>query len=152
MIQRIQTLYLLVVTALMACTLFLPIAHFVTETGTSHTLYAFSFEGVVGSTWVLGLVLALATALPFVTIFLFKLRKIQVGLCAAEVVLLLGALAFIGIYYWAIMPEVFASVGIATKSFGWAAILPLLAIIPTLLAARAIFKDEILVRSLDRIR
>ncbi|MBO5820393.1 MAG: DUF4293 family protein, partial [Alistipes sp.] len=38
------------------------------------------------------------------------------------------------------------------KSFGWAAIMPVIALIPTFLAGRAIFKDEVLVRSLDRIR
>lgn len=154
MIQRIQSLYLLVVTAMMACTLFLPIAFFTTADGVTFTLNAFAIEGITGPVWLMGLLLSVATLLPFVTIFLFKKRKIQVGLCAAEIVLQLGALVLFAIFYWVLLPQTFTeySLEVVHASFGWSAIFPIVSIPLTYLAGRAIFKDEVLVKSLDRIR
>ena len=150
MIQRIQSLYLLVVTALMACALFLPIAH-VTINGETHTLTAFSwFGGTIGYAWIFALLFGVATLLPLVTIFLFKHRKRQVGLCAAEGVLQVGAVLVILLFYWMIIPDICGAS--AVKALGWAFIMPIVALIPTFLAGRAIFRDEVLVRSLDRIR
>lgn len=154
MIQRIQTLYLLVVTAFMAITLFAPIATFTAASGDVYTLSAFELSnGVDGqSTLWMGILLVLATVLPLVTIFLFKNRQLQLRLCGAEVVLLIGAVAFVAIYYWLSSSNALESVEIVHRSFGWAAIMPLLALVLAFMAARGIFKDEILVRSLDRIR
>ena len=153
MIQRIQTLYLLAVVALMSVTLFAPIATF-TVGETTFTLSAFSLSGgnQSQSTLWMGILLVVSTVLPLVTIFLFKRRQLQVRLCGAEVVLLLGALVFLGIYYWLSVDKAFDGVEIMHKQFGWAAPMPLVSIVLTYLAGRAIFKDEILVRSLDRIR
>jgi hypothetical protein len=152
MIQRIQTLYLLVATILMAMTLIFPIALFQVS-GVEFTLSAFSFSGAneSQSTLYMGILLALATAVPIVTIFLFKRRTLQIRLCAVEAVLLLGTLVFIGLYYW-LSNRFFEDYTIDHKQFGWSAIMPVLALILDIMAARAIFKDEVLVRSLDRIR
>ena len=80
MIQRIQTLYMLIVTALMAVTLFAPLAWFAGEAG-EFGLYAFSLKTAAGEavqpTVYMGVVLALACVLPFITIFLFKRRLLQ---------------------------------------------------------------------------
>ena len=51
MIQRIQSLYLLIVTALMACTLFMPVAHVTTTEGVL-TLQAFKpFGDTMAFAW-----------------------------------------------------------------------------------------------------
>ena len=75
MIQRIQTLYLLIVTALMAVTLFVPLAWFAGDAG-EFGLYAFALKTAEGEAVqpavYMGVVLALACALPLVTIFLFR--------------------------------------------------------------------------------
>lgn len=152
MIQRIQTLYLAVVTILMTLTLILPIAEFYVE-GVDFTLYAFTLSSSYESystAW-MGILLVLAIVLPLVTIFLFKRRTLQIRLCAVEAVLLLGVIVFIALYYW-LANRMFAGFNIEHKQLGWAAIMPVLALILDVLAARAIFKDEVLVRSLDRIR
>lgn len=153
MIQRIQTLYLLAVTVLMSTTLFAPIARF-TVGGIDYELTAFALagNGESQSTLWMGIILVVATVLPLVTLFLFKKRQLQIRLCGAEVVMLLGALAFIALYYWLSVDKAFEGVEIAHKQFCWAAPMPIGSIILTYLAGRAIFKDEILVRSLDRIR
>lgn len=152
MIQRIQTLYLLVATLLMALTLFLPIAEFYIQ-GIDFTLGAFSLSSahVSYSTAWLGILLVLAVIIPLVTIFLFKRRTLQIRLCAVEAVILIGAIIFIALYYW-LANRMFEGFNIDDKQLGWAAIMPVLALILDVLAARAIFKDEVLVRSLDRIR
>ena len=94
MIQRIQTLHLLIVTALMAVTLFAPLAWFAGDAG-EFRLYAFSLQTSAGeavqSTVYMGVVLALACVLPFITIFLFKRRLLQIRLCVVEIVLLIGS-------------------------------------------------------------
>lgn len=153
MIQRIQTLYLLIVTALMAVTLFAPIATF-SSADAVYTLGAFSLagDGESQSTLWMGIVLVIAMVLPLVTIFLFKRRQLQVRLCGAEMVVLLGAVAFIAIYYWLAASNALSDIAIEHKQLGWAAPMPLVSLVLTYLAGRAIFKDELLVRSLDRIR
>ena len=152
MIQRIQTLYLLLATALMACTLFMPIAHVSTAQG-ELVLQAFKpFGSEMAFGWLFAALFILATLLPLVTIFLFKYRKRQVGLCAAEGVLQLGSVIVILLFYWVIIPDILPAEVLLTKSLGWAFIMPIVALIPTFLAGRAIFRDEVLVRSLDRIR
>ena len=152
MIQPIQSLYLLIVTVLMACTLFMPIAHVTTPNG-ELTLQAFKpFGDTMAFGWLFAALFIIATLLPFVTIFLFKYRKRQVGLCAAEGVLQLGCVAVILMVYWVIIPDILPADVVLSKRLGWAFIMPVVSLIPTFLAGRAIFKDEILVRSLDRIR
>ena len=154
MIQRIQSLYLLIVVALMSVTLFAPIAMFTVASGEVFTLSAFSLSSDMQSqsTIWMGILLSLATALPLVTIFLFKNRVLQVRLCAVEIVLLLGCIAFMAIYFWLSGATALEDAIVEHRHFGWSAIMPIVALVFTSLAARATFKDEILVRSLDRIR
>ncbi|MBQ2702307.1 MAG: DUF4293 domain-containing protein [Alistipes sp.] len=153
MIQRIQTLYLLIATALMAVTIFTPMAQFFDGTQ-EYTLTAFALKDAAGvtaqPTIYMGILLALAGVLPFIVIFLFKNRQLQIRLCAAEIVLLVGSSVVMGIYYY-LSARLFDSVnGLGNLKLG--VIMPLLSIVFVALATRAIFRDEVLVRSLDRIR
>ena len=152
MIQRIQSLYLLLAAALMSLTLFMPIATFVVD-GQTYELTAFSLTcgEISQSTIWLGVILVIATALPLITIFLFKKRTLQIRLCAVEVVLLIGSLVLVALYYW-LTSRLFEGLVIDHRQFGWAAPMPIVALVLSYLASRAIFKDEVLVRSLDRIR
>lgn len=152
MIQRIQTLYLLIAIAFMAVALFSPLAVF--DVGNEEfTLSAFSLSGSAasrGTLW-LGILLAAAAVLPLVTLFLFKRRQLQIRLCAVELVLLVGSLVFIGIYYW-LSNRMFTGFDTTHQRLAIGALMPLLSAIVVWLAMRAIFRDEVLVRSLDRIR
>ena len=152
MIQRIQTLYLLGIVVLMATALFAPIATF-TVAGHEFELTAFSLSGngYEESTIWLGIIMSIATLLPLITIFLYRKRQLQVRLCGAEAVLIVGSIVFIALYYW-LSSRFFEGVTVDHKQFGWAAPMPIVSLILIYLAGRAIFKDEILVRSLDRIR
>lgn len=152
MIQRIQTLYLFAAAALMVTALLTPLAYFAAGTD-EYTLRAFSLSGsgMTQSTIYMGIVMALAAAVPLVNIFLFKRRMLQIRLCAVELVLLLGSVAFIGIYYY-LSARMISQAEFHTHGFRIAAVFPLVALVLDYLAMRAIFKDELLVKSLDRIR
>lgn len=155
MIQRIQTLYLLLAAALMSLTLFLPLA----------TIWQGDHEVVV-KTWFadgtvgfkaplplyLGIILSIATALPLVTIFLYKKRMAQIRLCVSEIVLLIGSAAFIALYCYRMCDVLAELMQELNFTLGFAALMPVVAIIPMALAIRGIARDEALVRSLDRIR
>lgn len=154
MIQRIQSLYLLVVVALMTTTLFAPLAKFMT-TQAEFALKAFTLEDVASGVTqsippYMGILLLLTAIVPFVTLFMYKRRMLQIRLCAVNIVLLIGAIVFLAIYYY--LNSMFDGAEFTARSFSMAAIFPLLSLILTYMAARAIFKDEMLVRSLDRIR
>ena len=154
MIQRIQTLYLLIIAALMAVTLFSGLAWFAGDAG-EFGLFAFGLKTaggeVVQSTVYMGVLLALACALPLVTIFLFKRRLVQIRLCAVELVLLIGAGAMMGIYFY-LCNRYFADSEFYSHTLKISLVFPLVCLVFDLLALRAIFRDEKLVRSLDRIR
>ena len=149
MIQRIQTLYLLIATALMAVAIFTPVAQFFDGTQ-EYTLTAFALKDAAGVTvqpaLYMGILLAVAGLLPFIVVFLFKNRQLQIRLCGAEIVLLLGSVIVMGIYFY-LSTRLF---DVSSLKVGIA--MPLIAIIFVALAIRSIFRDEVLVRSLDRIR
>ena len=119
MIQRIQTLHLLIVTALMAVTLFAPLAWFAGDAG-EFRLYAFSLQTSAGE----AVVLALACVLPFITIFLFKRRLLQIRLCVVEIVLLIGSAVMEAAYYF-LSWRVFSELSFHTQGFRPAIALPL---------------------------
>lgn len=152
MIQRIQTLYLLAVAALMATAIFTPLAYFAAGVE-EYKLYAFSLQGAQESysTIYMGVIVALAAIIPFVNIFLFKNRLLQIRLCAVELMLLVGSAIFMAIYYF-LSNRMFSQLEFSAHGFHIAIIFPLIALVLDYLALRAIFRDEMLVKSLDRIR
>lgn len=145
---------MLIVTALMAVTLFAPLAWFAGEAG-EFGLYAFSLKTAAGEavqpTVYMGVVLALACVLPFITIFLFKRRLLQLRLCVVEMVLLVGSAVMEGVYYF-LSYRVFAEQTFHTQVLKPAVVLPLVCLLFAYLAARAVFHDELMVRAADRIR
>ena len=155
MIQRIQTLYLLLAAVLMSLTLFLPLAT-IWQGGNEIIIKAWFADGTVGFKaplpLYLGIILSVATALPFVTIFLYKKRMTQIRLCVSEIVLLLGSAAFIALYCYRMCDVLAELMQELNFMLGFAALMPVVAIIPMVLAIRGIAKDEALVRSFDRIR
>ncbi len=144
MLQRIQTLYLLAVSVLMSVLCFVPMAHYTID-GAEESFVAFDF-------WWVGVVFALCALVPFVVIWLYKNRLAQIRFLCAEVVLLVGAQIFALWYSIGISRAVEAESAISMSSIATPTFFPVVCIILVWLAIRAIWKDEMLVRSLDRIR
>ena len=156
MIQRIQTLYLLAATVLMAIAFFAPLATFGTTEGLS-TLYAHELVDANGvsatNPYYLNFLVLLAMVLPFGTIFRYKRRLTQIRWCVVEMVLLVGVVVMLGLYcyrFYTLFSE--ASPELLAVSFKVTLLCPLAALFFTWLAMRAIFRDEMLVRAADRIR
>ena len=156
MIQRIQSVYLLAVTILMIICMCTPVGSIIAgtqEISEFGNLFITLPNGTKDfAPWALFVILLVVAILSFGTIFLFKKRLVQIRLCVSELVLLVGAIAFIALYCYrlcSLLSEVTTN-SIFTISF--AAVMPIIAIILVILAMRAIAKDEALVRSLDRIR
>lgn len=161
MIQRIQTLYLLLVVALGITLLFLPVVQFVTpEEAAQQQLWEMSPLGIhqtvfadseavwsVSGWWGLTLATALIPVLALVDIFLFKKRLLQARLNIFTVMLCLGWYGVLFIMIW------FAGMNMGTEwHIEFAACLPLVCLVLTMMATRRILKDEALVRAADRIR
>ncbi len=155
MIQRVQTIYLFIASLLVTLSLFMPLAFFATN-DQFFNLYAIGLRGVEGGDVVQGTIymfalLIVCAILPFVNIFLYNNRMLQIRLCCVEAVLLIGANIIMGVYFF-LSYRVFADFAISTQGFKPALIFPLVAIFFTYLAGRGVLADEIKIRSIDRIR
>ncbi|MGZ5134984.1 MAG: DUF4293 domain-containing protein [Flavitalea sp.] len=141
MIQRIQSLWLLIValTAFATYTLTLYIGKL--ADGTERRF-------MLADNFLLVIIIILLGALAIVCIFLFKNRKLQFRLSVLGVIFSIG---FLFIEYLKV--EEFKQTNkILSGSYQPGALLPVIMIIFFILAARGIYKDEKLVKSLDRLR
>ncbi len=154
MIQRIQSIYLLLALAFGVSMFFTQQISFTTESMN----YILNFKGilqetqgaweVISSTVALTILLILTPLVSLVTILLYKKRLVQIRLCAANIGLLLGTTGLI--YYFG--REAAKQLPDTVLSYNITAVFPLIAAVLTYLALRAIGKDEALIRSVDRIR
>lgn len=139
MIQRIQSIYLFIVTALGITQCFFP---FAAVQGTSLGMEnCYIYAGLA----------AIAPMISLVSIFMFKKRILQMRLNSFNIILMIfQIIAMLGYFFYnksnAILEEVLPTHILMPFA------LPFINIILTYLAIRAIGKDEALVRSLDRLR
>lgn len=160
MIQRIQTLYLLLVVALGITLCFVPVVQFVTPedaevvraweltalgmTETTVTeLPAIELNGL----WGLLLASVLIPVLALVDIFLYNKRLLQARLNIFTIMLCLGYYGVLAIYIYLAKMVIDVDVYL----MGWAC-LPLVCLVLTSMATRRILKDEAMVRAADRLR
>lgn len=152
MIQRIQSVYLLVVTILLVVTMCQPIGQFVAADGV--TLWEFKplgvtlSDGAFQSTWGLFGILLLTAIVAFGTIFLFRNRMLQVRMTIFNSLLLIGYYIVFGVFWFALKGRLEAS----GFQVGWTLCLPAVCIILNYLAFRAIYRDEVMVKAADRLR
>ena len=148
MIQRIQTVYLLIVTGLLITAMCLPMGYF-TDTMGEHPFKALGLEvnGAIQSTWGLFGILMVSTIVAVATIFLYKNRMLQIRMSIFNSILLIG-------YYLTFLAFMFVLKKDLNAAFqiSWALCLPLISIILNYLAIRAIGRDEVMVKAADRLR
>lgn len=150
MIQRIQTLFLLIASACMLVAVVTPLAKFIlgNELVVFEALGMYKDGDIVNSTWGLFTVGAISSVLALISIFLYKTRMIQIRISIFNIVVMLGFYLYFGFLFYKINPES----GLQFQGIGVGIIMPIIAIILTYLAIRKIGADEVLVRSLDRLR
>ena len=150
MIQRIQTVYLLLIVALGIALIWLPVLQLVTPEEASE-LQVWELSAIGGAPlqglWGLLLTTALIPLLALVDIFLFKKRLRQARLNIFLALLCLGYYGVLAIYIW----QAKLALGVDWHILPWASF-PLVCFVLTLMATRRILKDEALVRAADRIR
>lgn len=141
MIQRVQTIWLLIASALGFVEIKAPLYEGVLAGQTVKELTANQSLPLFALT-------AAVAVLALVTIFLYKNRSAQMTLIITGIFV---SAALIGLEVW--QENKFQQInGIQKGSFEWGALLPVAIIISLLLAARNISKDNKLIKSLDRLR
>lgn len=152
MIQRIQSVYLLLVTILLVVAMCMPVGQFIGADGIAvHVFKPLGVslaDGSFHSTWGLFGILLLSAIIALCTIFLFRNRMLQVRMTIFSSILLIG-------YYVAFLVFMFVLKGdldAMTFQLGWALCLPAVAIVLNYLAFRAIYRDEFMVKAADRLR
>lgn len=131
MLQRVQSIYLFLATALAISFIFTPLA-----ISGEEFLQVLEFIALPIISGVIGF-------FTFITIFFFKNRKLQLNLCRFAVLLVLGLIGT-AVYF------VIDTPGEDMPLFG--AAFPFVAWLFIFLAMRGIKADENLIRSMDRLR
>lgn len=161
MIQRIQTIWLMFGLLGVLFVLTLPIITFTTTTiadgqitETTHVIKGLGHYEAIGDqvkkteSFTLGIALVgFLVAAYLLCIFSFRNRKRQLGLCWTIILLIFGLVAVL-----LVKIQPYQQVELRNQQLGISAFLPTVSIICTLLARRAIARDEALVRSADRLR
>lgn len=154
MIQRIQTLYLILSAAAIAAIYFLPLAQI---TGYSEAFYLnasgiYKASGeLLESTFIISSVLAVELLFTVLIIFLFKKRNRQMMLGKFNLLILTVLIAVV--FFYADYAKSLTGLPKDTLvNYEFACLLPVISIILNYLAIRAIKKDEELVRAADRLR
>lgn len=170
MLQRIQTLYLLLIVIAAVVLLWQPVLSFTSAEDAGVQRYAMlsAIHGLqeqalvdgseftpdsemqpltLNGTWGLLVTTVLIALLALVDIFLYTKRILQARLNIFLACLCVGYYCILFMYVW------FAkmNLGMDWHVMPWAAV-PLVCFVLTLMATRAILKDEALVRAADRIR
>ncbi len=152
MIQRIQSLYLLIVTVLMVTTIFLPL---ILITFPDDTYLALTFRGFANEGWnwelstaCLSILTAVIAFLSLGNIFMFHNRSRQVRICIYNMLLMLGWYALL----YTVVSYKLDELTYDSFNIQIASCFPLVSIILTFLAMRGILKDDAIVKSLDRLR
>lgn len=155
MIQRIQTLFLLIAAAFAILTFTFPFASFSSEGITLIEMNAFSITNInqenmlniSTNVFAIGTLSVIICALCLLDIMLFTNRTIQIRFTTYTLILIILHITVITIYAFLIASNHKLNF---TPEFG--IIAQIVSLILVILALKKIKKDEALVRSIDRIR
>lgn len=152
MIQRKQTLFLLLALIITVICLCLPVATLAPQgMGVDMPMYNLWVVDANGghqfSVWVLFAILLVTCPLALIAIFLFKNRKAQIKLCVINILFMLCWYSVYAFHAINLGDKLHASFQLE-----FAAGLPFFALIFYFLALRGVRADEALIKSMDRIR
>jgi len=155
MIQRIQTLYLLVIVILSGFIIFSPIADLINHV--DKLIYLVDINGIslVKSTgnifesniWGLTAISMVVPVFALITIFSFKNRIKQIRYCVMNMFFMIIYYAFLCFYIWSACNRLHTDWHLRITT-----VFPIINLILNFLAIGAIGKDENLVKSADRLR
>lgn len=155
MLQRIQSVYLLFAAIVIFALYLFPVSHNIPVNGVPSTIkvtgiYQETAQGLALTQpfTALAVVTAIVGLIPLVIIFLYKNRKQQATFCY------LAIFVIIGFSFWmaSVVKNTTGGFEMGANNFGIGLFLSSISIIFLIIAAKAIQKDEKLVRSADRLR
>lgn len=155
MIQRIQTVWLLLASLAIFLLFLFPYIHFTDPAGVSKEIMVTGLLKHTGTEEVLEqsfTLLTIGTVLvalvPLILIFLFKDRKRQLTFCYVAIVVILGY------SFWLVQSakSVIGDLELQMNNYGLGVLLPSVAILFIVLATKGIRKDDRLIKSADRLR
>jgi hypothetical protein len=155
MLQRIQSIWLLLASLVIFSLFLFPLVRNVYVSGVPSTIkvtgiyqdlngvqaHTQSFIALIAATVIVAI-------LPLILIFLYRNRKQQIVLCYGYIVVI------IGYSFWVsqTVKSFTEGANLATNNFGIGALLSSVSIVLVIMAAKAIQRDEKLVKSADRLR
>lgn len=157
MIQRIQTIWLLLATIVILGLFMFPYLNYIDLVGLGKKLFvtgeysAVNNESVKQSNFLLQTIATIVVALvPFVTIFQFKNRKLQIKLIFVSIALI--ALLGVWMYFTSVATLDLISQSFGANNIGVGFFLLPISIIFLAMALGGIRNDEKLIKSADRLR
>jgi hypothetical protein len=154
MIQRIQTIYIIIAAIVISLIYFFPVAEFIDQ---QNHIYELRHSGIVSihdgikeniiKTYSITILTSIIALISIITIFLYKRRVLQMRLCIYNILLCIG----LEIFFWFYRQQILKILQY-NFVFKFPIILPVINIILFYLAFRAIKKDEELIRSSERLR
>lgn len=150
MLQRIQTIFLLLITLLSALQIFLPFQTIITYEET-HTLFLSPahYNALTLPIIHLPLVICiLISVLALITVFLYKNRTLQMRMCTILALMSLALTASLVSFSFIKLADSHETV----ISYNLSAFFPLMYVVLAFIAKRFIKRDDDLVKSADRIR
>lgn len=152
MIQRIQTVWLLLAAITISCLLIFPMVS-VSSAGTTHEIYASGLYQKTGSQSIkvadytpLLLTTIAVSLMAIVNIFNYRKRAIQKKIVIVNIVFI------IGLSFWCSRFAKNIPGGVENANYNVGMFLPVIAIFFCILALRGIRNDEKLLKSADRLR
>jgi cation transport ATPase len=159
MIQRKQTIYLLFAGLITVILLFIPFGTFNIEGSACFEYNAFAVKTISEKQAIMhplpignAVLLIITSILSFITIFLYKNRKLQLRLISVNMLVVLVAIfAIVYIYPNFIFSKNINLAGAELK-YNYVIIISFISAVGLYLAKKAIMKDEAMIRSADRLR
>lgn len=150
MLQRIQSVFLVLASAAMLVASATSLATFYYNSNeVVFEAMGIYINGTLNdSTWGLFAISLSSSILALITIFLYKNRILQIRLSIFNIILMIGFYLFFGFIFY----KVYSVDVLLFNKIGVGIIMPIIAIILTILAIRKIGADEALVQSLNRLR
>lgn len=147
MIQRIQTVFLFLSAVFAGILFFVPVASF--NLGNEVVNLSIFGAGDHANALLLLILAILMLVVPFVTIFLYKKRELQLKLSSLNVFLNALFCGFIFLFY---VDKVQGILSAETVTYAFGTYIPLVNMVLSILAMRWIKKDIELIKSIDRLR
>ena len=154
MIQRIQSLFLLAAATFSGISFKTPLSEFILKNGDLVKLYSHGLYDVTNhttfhlNTLVLAVLIITTTLINLIVIFIYKRRVLQMRLCVYNILLTIAILG-VHLYFHFMLKK---NLDIASSQFTLSAIFPIINIILIFQAFRAIKRDDLLLKSYDRLR